>query len=389
MLTTPTRLLCAAACLTAQIGGALAAEPLKIGFITTLSGPGGYLGQDIRDAFQLAIDLEGGKLGGVPVQIAVEDDALKPGQAKQIVDRFLKQDKIRLFTGVVFSNVASAIVPEVLDDGAIFVSPNAGPANFAGRDCHRNYFVISWITDTMQGSAGRLATELGYQRAFVLAPNYQAGKEAIEGFKRFYKGETIGEIYTRLDQVDFAPEMARIRAAKPDVVFQFHPGGLGIAFMRQYKQAGIDIPMVVAAPSLDERTLEAVGDAVEGFNVSGHWNIDFDNPANRRFVAEFQKAFGRTPTMYASQGYDTALAIGAALKATGGQVADTEAFRAAMLKADFASVRGSFRFGPNQHPIQDWHALKVVRGADGKLAIKTERKIMSEHGDAYAAACRL
>jgi branched-chain amino acid transport system substrate-binding protein len=180
-------------------GPAVAQEPVKIGFITTLSGPGGYLGQDIRDAFQLAINAEGGKLGGVPVQLVVEDDGLKPGQAKQIAERMMKTDGIKLFTGTVFSNVASAVVPDIVDNGALFVSPNAGPSNLAGKECHKNYFVMSWLTDTMQGSAGQNATALGYKRAFVLAPNYTAGKDAIEGFKRFFKGQIIGEVYTRLD----------------------------------------------------------------------------------------------------------------------------------------------------------------------------------------------
>ena len=185
-------------------------QPLKIGLITTLSGPAGYLGADIRDAFALAIEIEGGKLGGIPVQLVVEDDGFKPGQGKQVADRFLKTERIKLLTGIVFTNIAAATVPDILDAGAIYVSPNAGPSNFAGKECHKNYFVMSWLTDTLQGSAGQNAAELGYKRAFVLAPNYQAGREAIEGFKRFFNGEIIGEVYTRLDQTDYAAEMAQI-----------------------------------------------------------------------------------------------------------------------------------------------------------------------------------
>lgn len=365
--------------------------PLKIGMITTLSGPGGYLGEDIRDAFQLAIDLEGGKLGGVPVQVLVEDDGLKPGQGKQIADKFLKTEKIKLFTGIVFSNVAGATVPDILDSGAIFVSANAGPSNFAGKDCHKNYFVASWQNDSLHESAGQNATELGYKRAFILAPNYQAGKDALAGFRRFFKGEIVSEMYTRLDQTDFAAEMAQIRAAKPDVVFQFHPGGLGIAFLRQYQQAGLlgTIPMVVPHPSLDATTLKAVGEAALGLNVSAQWNTDFDNASNKRFVAEFRKKYNRVPTYYASQGYDTALAIGAALRQVNGDLSNTDAFRAAMLKADFQATRGAFKFGPNQHPVQDWFAMQVERDAQGQLAIVTKKKILSNHGDAFAKDCKL
>jgi branched-chain amino acid transport system substrate-binding protein len=372
---------------------ASAQQPLKIGFITTLSGPAGYIGADIRDAFQLAIDIEGGKLGGIPVQLIVEDDGFKPGQGKQVADRFLKTDNIKLFTGIVFSNIAGATVPDILDAGAIYVSPNAAPSNFAGRECHKNYYVVSWQNDTLHESAGQNATNLGYKRIFILAPNYQAGKDALAGFKRFFKGEIAGELYTRLDQTDYAPEMAQIRAAKPDAVFQFHPGGLGIAFIRQYQQAGLlgSIPMVVASPSIDVVILKAVGEAALGINASTQWNSDFDNPANKKFMAEWQKKFGteRLPTYYASQGYDTALAIAAALKATNGNVTNTDAFRAAMLKADFQAVRGAFKFGPNQHPIQDWYSAHVEKDASGKLIIKTIGKIMSDRGDAYSKDCKL
>ncbi|AXK80310.1 ABC transporter substrate-binding protein [Pseudolabrys taiwanensis] len=370
---------------------AAAQSPVKIGFITTLSGPAGYLGQDVRDGFNLLVKKQDGKLGGAPVDVLVEDDGLKPGQGKQIAERMLKNEKIKLITGLIFSNVASAVVPDALDAGAIVISPNAGPSEFAGKECNRNYFVMSWLTDTMQGSAGRNATELGYKRAFVLAPNYAAGKDAIAGFKRFFKGEIVGEVYTRLDQTDYAAEMAQIRAAKPDVVFQFHPGGLGISFLRQYQQAGLlsTIPMVLAEPSMDHAILKAVGDAALGLNVSGHWNADLDNATNKEFVAAFTKAYGRVPTMYAAQGYDTALAIDAALKQTGGKIDDAAAFRTAMLKADFHATRGSFKFGANQHPVQDWYAMKVEKDASGALTLKTTGKIMSNYVDPFAAQCKL
>ncbi|MEO9614500.1 MAG: ABC transporter substrate-binding protein [Nitratireductor sp.] len=368
-----------------------AQEPVKIGMITTLSGPAGYLGQDIRDGFQLAIDAEGGKLGGAPVTLMVEDDGLKPGNGRQIADRFLNNEGVKLFTGIVFSNVAGATVPDILDGDAIYVSPNAAPSNMAGKGCHENYFVVSWQNDSLHESAGQNATNLGYKSAFVLAPNYQAGKDAISGFKRFFKGEIVGEVYTRLDQTDFAAEMAQIRDAKPEVVFQFHPGGLGITFMRQYQQAGLldAVPMVVAEPSMDGVILKAVGEAAIGVNVSSHWNSDFDNEANKAFVAAWQKAYDRPLTYYASQGYDAARAIASALKATGGDIEDIGAFRDALRKADFQSVRGKFAFGPNQHPVQDWYALKVVAGEDGKPVLRTGARILEDHSDAYASDCAL
>jgi branched-chain amino acid transport system substrate-binding protein len=372
--------------------GAVAQQPVKIGLITTLSGPGGYIGADARDAFNLAVEMEGGKLGGVPVQVVVEDDGLKPGQGKQIADRMMKTDGIKLFTGIIFSNVLGATAPDILDAGGIYVSPNAGPSNFAGKDCHKNYFVVSWQNDTLHESAGQNATNLGYKKAFILAPNYPAGKDALAGFKRYFKGDIVGETYTRLDQTDFAPEMAQIRAAKPDMVFHFHPGGLGITFARQYQQAGLlgTIPLVVAAPSVDVNIVKALGDAAVGTNGTTHWNADFDNPANKKFMDAWAKKYpGRLPTFYASQAYDTALAMGAALKAVNGDLKDTEKFRQAMLKADFEAVRGKFKFGPNQHPIQDWVAIRVEKGPDGAPVIKTVGNVFTDKGDFYSKDCKL
>jgi branched-chain amino acid transport system substrate-binding protein len=323
------------------------------------------------------------------VQPLIEDDKLKPGDAKQIVDKWI-DDKVQLFTGTIFSNVAVAIVPSILEAGGVFVSPNAGPSNFAGKSCHKNYYVVSWQNDNLHESAGALAKTLGYKRMVILAPNYQAGKDALTGFKRTYDGQVLEEIYTSLDQTDFAPEIARIRAAKPDAVFQFHPGGQGIAFLKQWTQAGLkdQIPMVVASPSLEQRTVAAAGEAAIGVAVTSHWNTDFKNPESEAFVKAFTAKYGRTPTVYASQGYDTAKLIGAALKASGGKV-DSDAFRAAMLKADVKLVRGPFKFNINQHPVQDWYALKAVKGADGKVVLETAQKVLSQHGDAYASECKL
>ncbi|MBB6261008.1 branched-chain amino acid transport system substrate-binding protein [Paenochrobactrum gallinarii] len=370
---------------------ALAQEPVKIGMITTLSGPAGYLGQDIRDGFKLAMEMDGGKLGDVAVDLIVEDDSQKPGQGKQIAERLLNNDKVQLFTGIVFSNVAGATVPDILDGEAFYVSTNAAPSNLAGKECNENYFVVPWQNDSLHESAGQLATNLGYKTAFVLASNYQAGKDAITGFKRYFKGDIVGEVYTGLDQTDFAAEMAQIRAKKPEVVFQFHPGGLAITFLRQYEQAGLmkSTPMVVAEPSLDANTLKAVGDIALGLNVSSHWNSDFDNAANKKFMEAWMKAYNRAPTYYSSQGYEAALAIGAALKATNGNVEDKDAFREAMRKADFEAVRGNFKFGVNHHPVQDWYALRVEKDENGLPALKTVGKILENHGDVYAASCKM
>lgn len=374
-----------------MVGLGHAQEPVKIGMITTLSGPAGYLGQDIRDGFELAIEQSGGSLGGVPVQLVVEDDGLKPGNARQIAEGMLADD-IKLFTGIVFANVAFAAVPEILDSDAAYVSANTASSTFAGQDCHPNYFVSSWQDDSQGESAGALAQSLGHKTAFLVAPNYQAGKETMVAFKRFYKGEVVGEIYTGLDQTDFAAEMAQIRAAKPDVVYEFEPGGLGIAFIRQYQQAGLldQIPLVVHPASLDHVILGAVGEAAAGLQVTSHWNDDFDNPVSQAFVEAWREKHGDRPaTYYAAQGYDAALLIAAGLEGSESGAEDVAAFRKALLGADIPSVRGSFEFGANQHPIQDWYALKAVKNEAGQMVLKTDGKVLTAHGDSYAEECEM
>lgn len=370
---------------------AFAADPLKIGMITTLSGPAGYLGQDIRDGFNLRVEIENGKLGGVPVDVIIQDDALKPGQGKQIAERMLKADNVRLFTGITFSNVLEAVAPEILDAKAVIVGANAAPSSYAGTECDANYFVIPWQNTAVHEAVASNANDLNVKKIFIVVPNYQAGRDAVDGFKRYFKGTVVGEIYTRLDQTDFSVELTQIRAVKPDAVLEFQPGGLGIAFIRQYQQAGLEasIPLIVSAQALDSHILAAVGDAALGINVSTHWNSDFENAANKLFVTEYTKKYGRTPSIYASQGYDTALAISAALKQNGGKFGDAASFRKAMLSAKIESIRGNFRFGNNQHPVQDWWAATVVRGEDGKPKLVTRKKIMSDHGDSFAASCKM
>lgn len=369
----------------------LSAAPVKIGMVTTLSTKAGYLGEDIRDGFKLAMDMEGGKLGGVPVELMVDDDERKPDKGKLIADRYMQRDGVKIMTGIVFSNVAMAVVPKVVRSDVVYVSPNAGPSALAGKNCHENYFNVAWQNDNLHEAAGQYVNDAGYKNVYILAPNYPAGKDALAGFKRYYKGKIAGEVYTKLGQSDYAAELATLRAAKPDAVFFFLPGGMGINFLKQYAQAGLNqsIPLFGPAFSFDERLLGAVGDAAVGVINGSQWSHDLDNPANKKFVAAFREAYGRTPTLYASQGYDAAHAIGAALKEVNGDLSDLGAFRNALRKANFDSVRGAFRFGTNQHPVQDIYVREVVKTADGKYTNAIRKKVFSNHVDAYAAECKM
>ena len=370
---------------------AAAAEPVKIGMITTLSTKAGYLGEDIRDGFKLAIAMEEGKLGGIPVELLVDDDGRKPEKGRQIAERFIKKDKAKILTGIVFSNVAMAVVPKVVRQDVFYISPNAGPSKLAGKGCDKNYFNVAWQNDNLSEVVGQFVQDKGFANVYLLAPNYPAGKDALAGFKRFFKGKIAGEVYTTLGQSDYAAELATLRAARPDAVFFFLPGGMGINFLKQYSQAGLHetIPLFGPAFSFDERILKAVGDAAVGVVNGSQWSVDLDNPANKEFVAAFQKAYNRTPTLYASQGYDDARLIGSALKAVNGDMTKGDEFRTALKKADFPSVRGNFKFGNNQHPIQDIYVREVIKDEQGVYTNRIIKKVFTDHQDAYATECKM
>ncbi len=384
-----TKLLAGAALAAATICGAVqAAEPVKIGMITTLSGGGSSLGVDVRDGFMLAVEQEGGTLGGQAVEVLIEDDARKPEKAKSIATRFQKSDRVDIMTGIIWSNLAMAVVPQVTRAGVFYVSPNAGPSALAGKGCHENYFNVAWQNDNLHEAMGEYMKAEGFKKPFILAPNYPAGKDSLTGFKRFYQGAPLAEVYTKLGQKDYAAEIAQIRASGADSVFFFLPGGMGIAFLKQYGQSGVGLPVFGPAFSFDQGILQAVGDAALGVINTSQWNKDLDNAANKQFVAAFQTKYGRLPSLYASQGYDAARLIASALEAVGGEVSKADDFREALKAADFESVRGDFAFGANHHPIQDIYVRKVVREAP-VLTNQTLGVALKDHRDAYAADCKL
>ncbi|MDV7338627.1 ABC transporter substrate-binding protein [Terasakiella sp. A23] len=380
---------CAAASLSLGVASA-ADKPVKIGMITTLSGGAASLGIDIRDGFDLAVKMKKGMLGGVKTEVITIDDARKVGTAKQIATRMIKKDDVDVVTGIVWSNLAMAVVPTVTKAGKIYISPNAGPSALAGKGCHPNYFNVAWQNDNLHEAMGKYASDKGVKKTYLLAPNYPAGKDALKGFKRFYKGDIAGEVYTKLGQVDYAAEIANLRAAKPDAVYFFLPGGMGINFVKQYNQAGLNktTPLYGPAFSFDEGILKAVGDSALGVYNSSQYSWDLENQANMMFVAAFMAEYKRAPSLYASQGYDAAMLLDSAIAKVKGDLSDQDAFRAAIKAADFQSVRGNFKFGSNNHPIQDIYVRQVVKGENG-VTNKTVEKVFTDHADAYAASCKM
>jgi branched-chain amino acid transport system substrate-binding protein len=383
----------ATSCLAFAVPLALAADKVKVGFVSTLSGPSSALGVDIRDGFLLAVKLNGGKLGGLPAEVLVSDDQFKPDVAKQLFEKNIKRDKVDFMTGVVFSNIMLAALPEALDNNTFYISPNAAPSSIAGKDCNPLFFAVSWPNDAYHEAAGQFANTRDLKSVYLVAPNYQAGKDSLAGFKRMYKGQVVGENYTKLGQLDYAAELAEIRAAKPQAVYIFLPGGMGINFIKQYVGAGLgkDTTLLLPGFSADQDVIKPVGEAMAGLFNTAHWSPDFSNPANQKFMAEFQKEYGRIPTLYASQGYDAALLINAAVRDTKGKLEDRAALRKALQAAKFDSVRGPFKFNTNQYPIQNYYVRVVGNNPNGGGLINKSfgEPILRERGDAYVQDCKM
>lgn len=363
-------------------------DKLKIGVIATLSGPPAVLGQQLRNGFELAVKELGGKMGGREVELFVQDDELKPDVAVSKVRALVDRDKVDFVVGPIFSNILQAIVKPVTDGGAILISPNAGTSNFAGKDCNPNLFVTSYQNDQMHEIMGKYAQDSGKKSAFIMAPNYQAGKDSLAGFKRYFKGEVLDEVYVPLNQLDYSAELSKIAAAKPEVVFVFLPGGMGVNFVKQFRQAGLaDKVTFLSTFTVDESTLPAQKDAAVGFYAGSNWAPNLDNPQNKAFVAAYEKEYGAVPATYAFQAYDTAMLIDSALKATSGDTQNKDALRAALLKADFKSLRGEFKFNTNHYPIQDFYLTKVAKRPDGKFQTEIEKKVFDNYADAHAKDC--
>ena len=375
-----TRLIATTA-LAALIAGPALAET-KVGLVTTLSGGGAGLGLDIRDGFMLGIEMSGRD----DVEVIVKDDQQKPEIAVQVADELMLSEQVDVMTGPVFSNIAMAIVPTVTGQGKFYLSPNAGPSAFAGARCHENYFNVSWQNDALHEAAGAYANSAGYANSFILAPNYPAGIDGLNGFKRLYEGALAGEVMTTFGQTDYAAEIAQIRASGADSVYFFLPGGMGIAFLKQYADSGVDLPLIGPAFSFDQTILAAAGEAAMGVKNTSQWNKDLENAANQEFVPAFEEAYGRLPSVYASQAYDTARLLVSALEVA--EASDADAFREALRAADFESTRGDFEFGPNHHPIQDYFIRTVIE-EDGVITNESGEMVLEDHADAYAADCQM
>ena len=389
----PFQLLCAGLAATAFsiAPPALAQQKLKIGFITTLSGPPAIIGKHMKDSVELALEHLNHRVGGLETEVFYGDDQFKPDVGVQLAEEMLKKNQVAFVAGIIWSNVMMAVVPVVTGSGHIMVGTNAGASPLAGSQCSKLFFSTSWNNDQSPEALGQFMQGKGINDVYVMAPNYQAGKDMVAGFKRYYKGRIVDEVYTKFQQQDYQAEISQLRAKNPKAVFVFYPGGMGIQFVKQYVQAGLrdQIPLY-SVFTVDETTLPALKESAIGQYEARFWSPDLDVPASRRYVADFERKYGYTPSFYGAQSYDGILLIDSAVRAVKGNLKDTKGLVAAMEKANYNSVRGKFTYNVNHIPIQDFYLLKAVKAnnKDG-VAMHIEQKAFEKHKDAYYQECKM
>src|SRR5690348_10214375 len=369
---------------------ALAGDTIKIGFVSTFSGPGAVIGNDMRNSFELALDHLGRKIDGKPVEVIYEDDGQKPDVGKQKTEKLVQSDKVDFIAGYIWSNVLLASLKPIVDAKTMLVVANAGPSPLAGELCSPYVFSTSWQNDQTPQAMGLYMNQKGVKSAFLIGPNYAAGKDMLAGVKSTFKGQVVGEEYTVWPtQLDFSAELTKARNSGAESIFVFYPGAAGVQFLNQYAQAGIKDKMpLYTAFTIDELSLPLQKDNAIGVPGAQEWVNDLPNDQNKKFVADYRKKYtGLRPTYYGAQAYDAAQLINSALVAVNGDTSKKDAMKAAMEKADFKSLRGSFKYGNNHIPIQNFYLQDVVKGADGQLSLKTVATIVKDDQNSFHDKC--
>ena len=367
--------------------GLAVADTVKVGFMTTLSGSAGVIGAQMQNAVDLAMEHLDGKLGDRDAEIIMVDDQRKPDVAKQLANRLIKQDRVDVVAGVIWSNLLQAVHKQVTRSDTLLISANAGPSTVAGEGCHPNFFSLSWQNDQTPEAMGKYMQDAGIKEVYALAPNYQAGKDMISGFKRHFRGKIVAEVYTKLGQSDFQAELSALRAANPEATFIFQPGGMGINFIKQWNQAGLDqVSDLYTVFSVDAVSLPALKASAMGTVSTQSWSPDLDNQINNRFVADYKAKYGAYPSYYAAQAYDAIMAIDHAVRVSGST--DAEAMGAVLAKGGIPTTRGDLQMNSNHFPVQDFYLREVVEDADGVHTTKIIGTVFENHGDAYAEQCK-
>ncbi len=364
-------------------------QTVKIGFISTFSGPVAAIGNDMKNSFELGLDHHGRKLGGLPVEVIYADDQLKPEVGVQKTQELIQSDNVNFIVGYIWSNVLLASLKPLADSKTMTVVTNAGPSQFAGELCSPYVFSTSWQNDQTPAAVGRYMNQKGVKTAFLMGPNYAAGKDMLAGVQTTFKGQIVGQELTRWpDQLDFSAELSKAREAKPDAIFVFYPGGAGIQFVTQYVQAGLkgQIPLYTAF-TIDDLSLPRLKDLAVGVPGAQEWVNDLPNDTNKKYVADYKAKYGSSPSFYGAQTYDAVALIDSAVTAVKGDLSNKEGMRKEMEKADFKSVRGNFKFGNNHIPIQNFYLQDAVKNADGSYALKTVATIVKDDQDRFHGQC--
>ena len=366
-----------------------AQQPVKIGFVSTFSGPTAVIGNDMRNSFELALDHLGRKMGGKPVEVIYEDDQQKPEVGVQKSQKLVESDKVDFVIGYIWSNVLLASLKPVVDSQTFLISANAGPSQIAGEQCSPYFFSTSWQNDQTPQAVGLYMNQKEVKNVFLIGPNYAAGKDMLAGVKSTFKGEVKGEEYTVWpSQLDFSAELSKARASGAESIFVFYPGAAGVQFLNQYSQSGLKGQMpLYTAFTIDETTLPRQKDLALGVPGAQQWVNDLPNDANRKFVADCRKKYAHGPSFYGAQSYDAAMLINSAVVAVNGDLSKKDAMREEMAKANFASVRGKYRYGNNHIPIQNFYLQEVVKEADGSFGLKTVATILKDDQDRFHDKC--
>jgi len=379
------------------VTGAARADSVKIGFVTTLTTPAAVIGEDMKNSVELALEHIGNKMGPLDVELIMEDDGFKPDIGKQKTDKLVKQDDVDFVAGYIWSHVLLASAKSVFDADKFLISANAGPSQLAGKRCNKNFFSTSWQNDQTPMAMGEYLNQKGVKSLYVMAPNYAAGKDMVNGVERTFKGKVLGKDMTKWGadaQLDFSAELAKAKASGAEGIFVFYPGKAGGAFIKQYQQAGLqgvmDLYTVFTVDSIALPKLQAAGlSGVLGSKNTQEWSPDILNKANQRFVGDYLKKYGKYPSFYGAQAYDAIMLIKSAVEKVNGNLKDKDAVRAALMAADFDSVRGKYTYGNNHMPIQNFYLREVVEDDQGRWTTKIVSTVYTNHQDIYAKDCKM
>ncbi len=371
-------------------GPAAADDTLTIGVIATLSGTGGSLGQAMVDGFKLAVNRAGGKFAGRTVNLVIEDDQMRPDVAVQLVRKMLEQDKVDLFAAFTYSNVMLAIDKPIVDSKSIVIAANAGPSELAGPGCSPYVFYTGVQTEQLPDAIGRYLTMKKVSDLYFMGPNYQASRDFNAGLKRGYKGAFKSEIYTTLNQLDYAAELTQLRLAHPGAVFAFYPGSMGVNYIKQYAQAGLkQTTPLYTVGTVDGATLPAMGDAAVGSISAASWTPDLKYPASKTFTEAFEKAYNYIPSQWSAYAYDASLLIQAALVKVKGDTANKPRLIEALDTARFPSVRGDVQFSSNHFLVQNLYMVSFEKDAQGRYTSVSHEDIVPNAQNAYIDACKM